>query len=95
MCTKSLSFVMKKIHIIREIEDATVFPYAEEKWAVEAKIQEGSKTHIKLLNKGIDEHLYGYLKNKRVDLTKEKIEQIEAARKEAMKKAEARFGSFD
>lgn len=82
------------MNITKEIEDMTVFPYCEEKWAVLTKIEEGSITYIKLLDKELTDLLYGDLKNQRVELTEEQIRQIEDARKEAMNKAYARFGSF-
>lgn len=81
--------------IIKDIEDACDFRYAEEPWAVEAKIQEGSKTYIKMLRNEVLEHLRGEKKKDKVELTEEQKEQVESALKEAMKKAEARFGSFD
>lgn len=83
------------MNIIKEIEETTNFRYAEEKWAVDLRIAGGIKKYIKNLNKEIMDYLYGDLKRKRVDLSDKQIQQIEGARKEAMRKAEARFGSFD
>lgn len=80
--------------IIKEIEEACDFRYAEEPWAVEAKIQEGSKTYIKMLRDEVLEHLRDEKKKDRVELTVEQKEQVEFALEEAMKKAEARFGAF-
>lgn len=82
------------LNITKEIENQTVFRYAKEEWAVNRKIEEGSLIYIKLLNDELDAYLFGDMKNKRVELTEEQIQQIEDARKEAMNKAYARFGSF-
>lgn len=82
-------------NLIKEIEDACNFRYAEEPWAVEAKIQEGSKTYINMLRNEVLGHLYDETKKNRVVLTEEQKEQVKTALEEAMKKAEARFGSFD
>lgn len=83
-------------NLIKEIEDACNFRYAEEPWAVEAKIQEGSKTYISMLKNEVLEHLRDE-KTRRdiVELTEEQKEQVKTALEEAMKKAEARFGRFD
>lgn len=83
------------MHITKEIEETATFPYAAEEWAVLAKIEEGSITFIKLLNNELNDYLYGNLKKKREELTDEQIQQIEDARKEAMKKAESVFGPID
>lgn len=83
------------LNIPIEIEELTVFPLAEEPWAVAKKIGEGNKEYIQLLKIELTAYLYGDMKNKREELTEEQIQQLETSLKEAMKKAESRFGSFD
>ena len=83
------------LRIPKEIEEMTIFPYAEEDWAVQAKIEEGSKTYIMILYNELVSYLSGDMMNQRVDLSEGQIQQLETALQKAMKKAEARFGDFE
>lgn len=88
---KTFDYLM---NIVNKIEEETVFLYAEEEWAVNKKIEEGSLAYIKILNEELDAYLYGDMKKKRFVLSEEQIKQIEVARQEAMNKSYSRFGSF-
>lgn len=83
------------INIVREIDDLTIFPHAEEKYEIELKIQEGRKQYITILKNELEEFLFGNMKNQRVDLTVEQIKQIETELEKSMLNAERRFGPFD
>lgn len=82
------------LNITKEIEEMTIFPFAEEEWAVQAQISKGSIEYIRILDDELSAYLYGELKNKRENLSYEQVQQLEKARQEAMEKVKARFGSI-